>query len=171
MIRAFISVGSNVDREHNIRSGVARLKQLGGRFQLSTVYESKAYGFDGDNFYNLVAGMETELEPDVLLAKLHEIEDLHDRRRDVPKFSPRTLDLDLLLYGSMVSHDSGLNVPRRDIMKFPFVLKPLAEIAEDIRHPESGRLIREICESSGYTQQDIWPVAFNPDVPDHPSGG
>jgi len=171
MIRAFISIGSNINREDNIRSGVACLKRLGDKLQFSRVYESRAYGFEGDNFYNLVVGMETGLAPDMLTDRLREIEDMHERKRDVPKFSSRTLDLDLLLYGAMVRHDAGIHIPRRDIMKFPFVLKPLSEIAGDIRHPESGRLISEIWQSFDCTEEDIWPVEFDPRLPEDRAGG
>jgi 2-amino-4-hydroxy-6-hydroxymethyldihydropteridine diphosphokinase len=137
------------------------LNHLGAGIVISTVYESRAYGFIGDNFYNLAVGLDTELAPAVLAGLLREIEDRHGRARNLPRFSPRTLDLDLLLYGDMVCHDEDLNVPRRDIMTCAFVLKPLTEIAGEIRHPESGLRIREIWEAFDRPDQDIWPVEFS----------
>ena len=161
MPRAFIGIGSNVNREQNILSGINELKGLGSDLAISTVFESKAYGFKGDNFYNLVIGMDTELSAYNFNLKLSGIEDQHGRERNVPRISSRTLDLDLLIYGDLINHDQELDVPRKDILTYAFVLKPLAEIAGELRHPETGMLIREIWESFEQGEQDLWPIEFN----------
>jgi 2-amino-4-hydroxy-6-hydroxymethyldihydropteridine diphosphokinase len=137
------------------------LSRLGVEIQVSAVYESRAYGFTGDNFYNLVVGMETGLAPVALVSMLRDIEDRHGRTRDVPRFSSRTLDLDLLLYGDMIRHDDSIDVPRGEIMTCAFVLRPLAEIAAGIRHPETRVPIREIWQAFDRPGQDIWPVEFS----------
>jgi 2-amino-4-hydroxy-6-hydroxymethyldihydropteridine diphosphokinase len=164
MVMAYIGIGSNVERDKNIRSGIAQLKQQGTELMISSVYESRAYGFDGDNFYNLVIGLETETSSLVLTGILREIEDRHGRTRNEPRFSSRTLDLDLLLYGDMICHDERLNLPRPDILTCAFVLGPLAEIAGHIRHPESGIMISEIWTAFNRPEQKIWPVSFNMDI-------
>lgn len=158
MVRAYIGVGSNVDREHNIRSGLRALAGLGPAIFISTIYESKAWGFEGDNFYNLAVGIDTELDATSLSTRLHEIEQQHGRMRNVPRFSSRTLDLDLLLFGDMVRHDSIVDVPRKDILTCAFVLRPLAEIAGQLQHPETGIRISAIWEAFDRPDQQTWPV-------------
>lgn len=160
MPRVYIGIGSNVERDRNIRSGLEDLTSLGTGMLVSTVYESKAIGFDGDNFYNLAVGFDTELGPDELNDRLREIEDRHGRLRNVPRFSSRTLDLDLLLYGDLVQHTAGLDVPREDIIAYAFVLKPLAEIAADALHPEAGRSIADLYRESGIDETGLWPVSL-----------
>ena len=134
---------------------------MGSSLAISTVFESKAYGFDGENFYNLVIGMDTELSAHILNSKLRGIEEQHGRVRNLPRFTSRTLDLDLLIYGDLVIHDQELVVPRDDILTYAFVLKPLAEIAGEFRHPETGMLIRDTWNSFEQGEQDLWPVEIN----------
>jgi 2-amino-4-hydroxy-6-hydroxymethyldihydropteridine diphosphokinase len=138
MAYVFVSIGSNIEREDNIRSGVRALYQTFGPLQLSSVYDSEAVGFDGDAFYNLVAGFDTDRDIQQVVACLHDIEDRHQRRRDGPRFSSRTLDIDLLLYDDLVLDGPDLSLPRAEIMHSAFVLAPLAEIAGTRRHPLSG---------------------------------
>lgn len=160
MVNACIGVGSNVDRDHNIRSGIMALRELGVPMRVSSVYESRAWGFEGDNFYNLAVQLETDIAADTLAERLREIENRHGRTRDVPRFSARTLDLDLLLYGDLVRHDSSVDVPRKDILTCAFVLRPLAEIAGSLQHPESGLTISAIWAAFDRPDQQTWPVEF-----------
>ena len=135
MARVYLSIGSNIDREVNIRGGVADLKKVFGEVSLSHVYESESVGFEGDNFYNLVAALDTEMPVEQVSKTLHEIEAEHGRTREGPRFSSRTLDIDLLTYDDLISNDNGLQLPRDEITKNAFVLWPLAEIAPDEKHP------------------------------------
>jgi 2-amino-4-hydroxy-6-hydroxymethyldihydropteridine diphosphokinase len=164
MSSAYIGIGSNVDRNENIHSGISQLKKLGTELIISSVYESKAYGFTGDNFYNLVIGLKTDITPFALVSELREIEQQHGRTRNEPRFSSRTLDLDLLLYDNMICHDDRLNLPRGDILTCAFVLGPLAEIAGHIRHPETGVMISDIWTTFKRPEQEIWAVNFNLDT-------
>lgn len=143
MAQVYVSVGSNIEREKNIRSAVGALRAAYGPLILSSVFESAAQDFDGDNFYNLVAGFRTSESPRAVAARLADIENRHGRVRQA-KLASRTLDLDLLLYDDLVIHEPGLSLPRPEIEKYAFVLKPLAEIAPHACHPQTGRSYREI---------------------------
>ncbi|MGR9053362.1 MAG: 2-amino-4-hydroxy-6-hydroxymethyldihydropteridine diphosphokinase [Gammaproteobacteria bacterium] len=144
MPRGFISIGSNIDKEENIPSSLRALERYFGALTVSSVYESEAVGFSGDNFYNLVVGFESELDVKAVAKILRQIESSHGRTRDCKKFSARTLDLDLILYGDLVVKDGRLSIPRDEIERYAFVLEPLAEIAPDLRHPVSHRSYAEI---------------------------
>ena len=162
MARVYISLGSNIDAENHLRRGVAALRAQFGELILSRVYESEAVGFSGDNFLNLVAGFDTDLPVQNVVAILHRIEDENGRVRSGPRFSARTLDLDLLLYDDRVqSADPGPELPRDEILKNAFVLWPLAEIAPDLRHPVVGRTMGELWAAFDRTSQPIWPVPFD----------
>lgn len=146
MPRVYISIGSNIDSEKNIRRAVRALRDAFGALTLSRVYESASQGFAGDNFYNLVAAFETDESIEAVKAQLAEIEIANGRGRDDRRFSSRTLDLDLLLYDNAVIHLSGFDVPRADIREYAFVLAPLAEIAPNLRHPETGETYGKMWE-------------------------
>ncbi len=105
MARVFVSVGSNVDRERHIALALELLRAHFGELQLSSVYESAAVGFDGDPFFNLVVAFETDAEPRQIVTALHEMERRCGRPRGGTQFSPRTMDLDLLLAGDLVMRD------------------------------------------------------------------
>lgn len=155
MASVYVSIGSNIDREQNIRSGLRALKQTFGDLRLSSVYDSEAIGFDGAAFYNMVAGFETALAVDDLVTHLREIEDAHLRRRDGPRFSSRTLDIDLLLYDDLVIDGPELKLPRAEILYNAFVLAPLAEIAPVLKHPLEGRNYAELWQNFEKTSQHL----------------
>jgi len=139
MPRVWVSIGSNIDREHNIRAAVAGLRRWFGDLILSSVYETSAVGFAGAPFLNLVAGFESDLSAYEIAARLRAIEDSCGRVRGEEKFAPRTLDLDLLTYGGEVVRGGGLEIPRAEILEYDFVLGPLAEVAGTELHPLVGR--------------------------------
>ena len=137
-MRCWISIGSNQDRERSVRAAVAALRERFGPLVLSRVYESAAVGFDGEPFLNLVAGIDTERPVGDLVAELRAIEDANGRVRGGERFAPRTLDLDLLTYGETAGEIDGVALPRAEILRYPFVLGPLAEVAPAERHPTLG---------------------------------
>ncbi len=161
MPQVFVGIGSNVERDASIRAGVADLRAQYGELRLSSVYESEAVGFVGDAFYNLVAGFETQQSIDVVADTLAAIEDRNGRRRGGEKFTPRTLDLDLLLYGDEIITTARFHVPRDEILRYAFVLWPLAEIAPDLRHPQTGESFAQLWEAFDKRGPALGPVPFS----------
>jgi len=161
MPRVFVGVGSNVERDASIRAGVTDLRVHYGELQLSSVYESEAVGFVGDAFYNLVVGFDTQEPIDTVADVLAAIEDRNGRRRGSGKFAPRTLDLDLLLYGDEVITTARFHVPRDEILRYAFVLWPLAEVAPDLRHPQTGESFAQLWEKFDKRGPALGPVPFS----------
>lgn len=161
MAIAFIGIGSNIEPGKNIREGVDVLRKRFSGLLLSPVYESSAVGFDGDNFINLVARFSTDLNARDLQETLHEIESGFGRDRGGPRYAARTLDLDLLLYDELVTNEEGLMLPREDISKFAFVLRPLSDIAGDLQHPVSGISFGDMWNAFDAGAQKLWLVELN----------
>lgn len=149
MSTAWLGLGSNVNAEANIRAGIAELGKQFESVNLSPVYTSAAVGFEGDDFINLVVRVETAMQPVELRQYLRNLEDRYGRKRDVPKFSDRVLDIDILLYDDLVVYSPLLEIPRAEILKFSHVLKPLADLDPDLLHPCELRTVAEIWETAG----------------------
>jgi len=161
MLQVWLSIGSNIDREKNIHGAVNSLREAFGKLVLSSVYESEAVGFEGDPFYNMVVGLETNLSARDLVSFFQDIEKRYGRVRGGEGFSSRTLDIDLLLYGDEVVNDGELEIPRNEITCYAFVLQPLAEVAGEMRHPVDGRTYQELWEAFEQGRQRLWPVEFD----------
>ncbi len=167
MTRVHVGVGSNIDRERNVRSGLVSLATTFGPLRVSRVFESVAVGFVGEPFYNLVVSFETTLPPATVALRLREIEFAHGRPAQAVKLAPRTLDLDLLLYGDVVAVTESFRIPREDVTRFAYVLWPLAELDGESRHPVDGRTFREIwADFPRASTPGLAPVTFAPAVPD-----
>jgi len=150
MAHVYISLGSNVNREHYVVQGLNALEMEFGQLSLSSLFESESIGFDGAPFYNMVIGIVTEQSIETVTAVLRKIEYAHGRTVNAKKFSPRTLDLDLLLFDNLIL-STPVQIPRDEITTNAFVLWPLAELAPDRKHP-----IQQL------TYQDLWQ-AYNKD--------
>jgi len=149
MSTAWLGMGSNINAETHIRAGIDELKERFGNVSLSPAYASTSVGFDGDDFINLVARVETDEPPLELRQYLRDLEDRYGRNRNVPKFSDRVLDIDILIYDDLVLLSPMLELPRAEILKFSHVLKPLADLDPDLVHPTELRTMAAIWESSG----------------------
>ncbi len=141
MAVVYLGLGSNMQPEQNLALAVDCLRSHFKSVVLSNVYQSAAFGFDGDDFINLVACVETDLPIREVHDVLEEIHDRSGREQGCAKFVSRPLDIDLLLYDRVV--DDALRVPRSDVLEYSFVLIPLAEIAADYVHPVTGQNIAE----------------------------
>lgn len=128
-----INVGSNQNREESIATAIDMLQFNFSQIQLSDIYESPAQGFEGDDFFNFGVNATTDLNIEDTKKVLKNIEDKIGRDRNQPKFSARIIDLDLVLYDSVV--DAKENLPRDDILKYAFVLAPLAQLNSTAVHP------------------------------------
>lgn len=152
--KVYLNIGSNIDRDKNIQSCMAQLKQDYPDIVFSNIYETEAFGFEGDAFYNLAAALTTQLSVGEFEQYLKNIENQHARERDGVKFSSRTLDVDLLLYDDL-NLQPERDIPRKEILKYSFVLFPLEEIAGDVIHPELKISIAEIAAKSELDRSEL----------------
>jgi 2-amino-4-hydroxy-6-hydroxymethyldihydropteridine diphosphokinase len=156
--QAFLSLGSNVgDREAQLLEALERLEAAGiHTLRRSSIYETEPQDLlDQPWFLNLVVEVETELFPRLLLARIQAIELGMGRRRDVSK-GPRPIDIDILLFGNFVIGTRELKVPHPRMSERRFVLEPLAELAPDLRHPETGKTVREMLSETQAQIIRLW---------------
>ena len=135
MAAIYLGLGSNIDRRSNFIVGIEALREALDELVPSAVYESAAVGFDGENFWNMVVGAQTNLALAELISALKAIEDDCGRDRSGPKFGSRTLDIDILSYDGLIGEHAGIRLPREETFEQAYVLKPLAEIAPDLVLP------------------------------------
>lgn len=135
MPQVFIAAGSNVAPHEHMAMAADELRRAFPQVRFSPWYQNAAAGFDGSDFINLVAAFKTELSVDELLVVLRGIETLCGRPREAPRWAPRTMDLDVLLYGDLVCQRTGLTLPRPDLLLRAYMLGPLADLAPDLIHP------------------------------------
>lgn len=143
-VPVYISIGSNVDPQDNIRIAINAMREVFGNLRLSPIYQSAAVGFEGDDFLNLVAGFDTEKPVEQVFDEARQIEDKQGRDRTQPRFSARSIDLDILLYDSQVINLPGLCIPRHEILQSAHVLKPLQDLIPDTPHPVTGESYAEL---------------------------
>jgi 2-amino-4-hydroxy-6-hydroxymethyldihydropteridine diphosphokinase len=139
MAKVYLGLGSNELPEHNLRLAIAELRRRYGELDISAVYRSAAVGFVGDDFLNLVVGMESESGPESICSEIELIHNLAGRDRGSDKWESRPLDIDLLLYNDLVEDVRPVRVPRDDILNYSFVLRPMAELAPGLKHPVTGK--------------------------------
>lgn len=144
MPEVFVGIGSNVAPDRHLAAGLRALASHFGVLRLSPVYRNSAVGFEGEDFLNMVVAFDTEDPVEEVAAALAGIESANGRTRKEARYSARTLDLDLLLYGDLVIQTGELQLPREEVTHHAFVLKPLADLAGDLVHPVLGQSYAEL---------------------------
>lgn len=171
MTNVYVAAGSNVEPEKHLSLALHELSRLYPPLKISPAYRNEAVGFEGDDFINLVVGFATDDPVACVRERLQRIESLCDRPPNAPKWAPRTMDLDILLYGQLVSDQPGFVIPRPDLLRRPYMLKPLADIAPEVVHPVSKVPIGELWErfeGKGHEMREVgqladWPTGRWPE--------
>lgn len=154
----YVAAGSNVEPLSNLRLALDALAAAFPGLQCSPAYRNRAVGFEGEDFVNLVVGFDTDLDPRAVQASLQQVESRCGRARDAPKWAPRSMDLDILLYGDRVSDEPGLLLPRPDLLRRAYMLRPLAELAPGLRHPTLGVPMAELWAAFDRAAHPMHPV-------------
>lgn len=162
MAKVLLGVGSNIDPEINICNGIGSLYGCLQQMALSPVYESRAIGFTGDNFLNLVVAGDTNLPLGEFAAMLKDIEYSYGRQKDASKYSSRYLDIDILTYDNLVGEFQSIVLPRDEILNRAFVLKPLSDLMPDAIHPQVQKSYKDLWRDFDQEGQDIWLSHFSP---------
>ena len=144
MTEVLVAAGSNVEPVANLRRALGALARHYPGLRCSRAYRNAAVGFAGEDFVNLVLGFETGDDVGTVIGHLHEAEAACGRERNAPKWAPRSMDLDILLYGDRVHEEPGLVLPRPDLVRRPYMLGPAAELAPDFVHPVLGVTLGEL---------------------------
>lgn len=144
----FVGIGSNVQPEKHIAMALEQLTARFGSLRRSTVYRNAAVGFEGDDFLNMVVSFETADDALTISAALGRIEQTCGRERNGKRFAPRTLDLDLLMFGQQVLTGVELVLPRPELLRHVFILRPLAELAGNVIHPVEKRTLGDLWHDS-----------------------
>jgi len=141
MPRVFVAAGSNIEPERNLALASRELRRAWPDVQFSPWYRNRAAGFAGEDFINFAVAFSSEQPVHTVVAQLRSIEELCGRPRAAAKWAPRSMDLDVLMYGDLVCEEPGLKLPRPDLLKRAYMLGPLADIAPGILHPTAGATI------------------------------
>jgi 2-amino-4-hydroxy-6-hydroxymethyldihydropteridine diphosphokinase len=165
-VAVYVAAGSNVAPIENLRRALDVLDRHFAPITVSRAYANAAVGFAGEDFINLVVGFRTGLTVHQVIERLHEAEAACARERLAPKWAPRSMDLDILLFGDAVCVEPGLTLPRPDLLKRPYMLGPAAEIAPETVHPLERRTLGELWRDMQSTQSHAmrpvelaWPAA------------
>ncbi|MGI9310366.1 MAG: 2-amino-4-hydroxy-6-hydroxymethyldihydropteridine diphosphokinase [bacterium] len=161
-VHIVLSLGSNIDRERNLRRALVRIEARFGRLERSPVYETAAVGFDGPPFYNLVVGFRSDDAVARVRDQLRRIEADAGRGRAHARkvFENRALDIDILLYGDHDLRAAGYNIPRDEIARCAYVLKPLADLYPDLALPRGGETMLNLWRRMRRAEQAMVEVEF-----------
>jgi 2-amino-4-hydroxy-6-hydroxymethyldihydropteridine diphosphokinase len=143
MTQVYVAIGGNIEPATRLPLAARELRRRFPDARFSGVYRNPAYGFEGADFFNAAAAFHTTLELGPLIEQLHQVETLCGRARSDPKWAPRAMDIDLLLYGERVTKTATYEFPRLDLLRRSYMLAPLAELAPALRHPLTGRSIAD----------------------------
>jgi len=160
MTVVYVAAGSNVEPERNLARACAEIAKQWPDARFSRAYRNAAVGFEGPEFINLVVGFSTDQPLHAVLARLHAIEHECGRPRNAPKWASRTMDLDILLFGDLIEKTAEYTVPRPDLLKRPFMLGPMAEIAPQVRHPVANQTMAELWSAFDGGAHEMKPVTI-----------
>ena len=158
MTTVLVAAGSNVEPVANLRRALGALAARYPALRSSAAYRNRAVGFEGEDFVNLVIGFDTAEDVRAVMEQLHAAEAACGRERHAPKWAPRSMDLDVLLYGDRVCDEPGLVLPRPDLVRRAYMLGPAAEIAPDMRHPTLGVTLAELWRDFAQQDHPLEPV-------------
>ena len=144
MTAVYVAAGSNVEPERHLARACAEIAKTWSDARFSRAYRNKAVGFDGPDFLNMVVGFHTTEPVEAGITLLWEIETLCGWPRHAPKWASRSMDLDILLFGARIEKTADYTLPRPDLLKRPYMLGPMAEIAPGVMHPTAGKTIGEL---------------------------
>jgi 2-amino-4-hydroxy-6-hydroxymethyldihydropteridine diphosphokinase len=158
MPQVYIAAGSNIEPERHLAMAVAELERQFPGVRCSPWYRNRAVGFEGEDFINFVAGFTTALPVGEVLQRLHAIEEHCGRPREAPRWAPRSMDLDVLLYDDLICQEPHLKLPRPDLLKRAYMLGPLAALAPDLIHPTEKQTIGELWSRFDRAAHPLVPV-------------
>ncbi|WP_447553757.1 2-amino-4-hydroxy-6-hydroxymethyldihydropteridine diphosphokinase [Vreelandella sp. EE22] len=156
-----LSLGSNAEPEAHLSACLKALEQTFGDLRISRVFESEPVGVEAaTNFYNAVVAFESSWPPGKLNAWVKALEAAHNQGTPARPHCPKALDIDLLAVGEICAHVDGITLPRDDIRRYAFVLRPLAELLPDQPHPDCRTPYKALFERADFQGQRLWPVEF-----------
>ena len=160
LVDVYVAAGSNVDASRNLQLALSLLRNVYTPVRISPAYSNKAVGFSGDDFINLVVEFSTRDAVAEVRRQLQLIEAKCGRPLNAQKWAPRTMDLDILIYGEVISNEPGLILPRPDLVRRPYMLRPMADIAPEALHPTLHRSMRELWEAFDSNGHEMLEVAL-----------
>ncbi len=143
MATVYLGLGSNQAPLKNLQLALVELRSRFGDLEVSNAYRNAPVGFDGDDFVNLVVRLESDVTAAGICREIELIHNLSGRRRSSNKWASRPLDIDLLLYNDLIIDEQPVRVPRDDILKYSFVLRPMSEMSPQLVHPVTGKTMLE----------------------------
>ncbi|MEO7807447.1 MAG: 2-amino-4-hydroxy-6-hydroxymethyldihydropteridine diphosphokinase [Steroidobacteraceae bacterium] len=161
MPHVYVAGGSNIAAEENILRAAAELRTAFPGARFSACYANAAVGFSGDEFINFVVELPTPRSLADVIHELRRIETLCGRPRNAPRWAPRSMDLDVLLYDDLVLTNADVKLPRPDLLTRPYMLGPMAQIAPQVLHPTVKRSIGELWEDFDRASHPMRRLALN----------
>jgi 2-amino-4-hydroxy-6-hydroxymethyldihydropteridine diphosphokinase len=160
MTHVYVAAGSNVEPERNLARACGEISASWPDARYSRAYRNVAVGFAGPDFINLVVGFSTDQTIDIVITRLREIETLCGRPRNAPKWASRAMDLDVLLFGARIEKTAEYTLPRPDLLKRPYMLGPMAELAPQEMHPTANKTIGELWNEFDRGAHEMTPVSI-----------